>query len=338
MLPRLDRPSPDDPVVDWLDTFLASKGNARAELPAVRDQRRDYRQKILAITAAYEEAFDAPMRIVDLFGPMPEWLLQARRDTRTGAALRPSSRNSYRRVFNSFATWLRKRGLSEGRIPWDMENGGKHNLVVFEPDAVARIFEHLAMRDTVANRRLAAIIAVSLDCGTRRGDVLSMRLSGLDLDRGRSRMWIKHNKEHEVPLGPVAVAALRRYLAVRHNPHGHDLAFLNDAGQPITGDAVTRAFRRVLVKLGMVSPATERAAGAVAAAPERLNLQGLRRTFVRHYIDAGRDQRQLAAILGWHPDYAHRTVEAYAEVTIDELQAVHDASSPLTRLLRRRSA
>ena len=73
---------------------------------------------------------------------------------------------------------------------------------------------------------------------------------------------------------------------------------------------MTRAFRRVLVKLGMVSPAAERCAGGIAAPPERLNLQALRRTFVRHYIAAGRDQRQLAAILGWHPDYAHRTVEA----------------------------
>lgn len=269
---------------------------------------------------------------------MPEWLLRARRDPRTGAGLRPTSRNAYRRVFNSLVSWLRKQGLGEVRIPWDMENGGKHNLVVFEPDAIERIFEHLAMRDTVANRRLAAIIAVSLDCGARRGDVLSMRMSRLDLERGRAELWIKHNKEHEVPLGPLAIAALRRYLAVRQNPRGHDLVFLNDAGDPIKGDSVTRAFRRVLLKLGMVSPAQRRGAGGVSAVPERLNLQALRRTFVRYYLDAGRDQRQLAAILGWHPDYAHRTVEAYAEVTIDELEVVHEASSPLTRLLRRRAA
>lgn len=37
-------------------------------------------------------------------------------------------------------------------------------------------------------------------------------------------------------------------------------------------------------------------------------------------------------------DGADRTVEAYAQVGIDELAEVHEASSPLTRLLGRRAA
>ena len=77
---------------------------------------------------------------------------------------------------------------------------------------------------------------------------------------------------------------------------------------------------------------------AIAALPERLNLQALRRTFVKHYLRAGRSERDLVAILGWDPEYAHQVFEHYTRVTIEELGAVHEASSPLTRLLRRRAA
>lgn len=334
MLTNLAHPSREDAVLDWVEAFCVGKGNARSALPAVRDQRRDYLQKITAVAVAFEEAYNRPMRIDDLTGDAPELLLQARRDPRTGHRLRPSSRNSYRRVLNAYVSWLRRRGVRDLRIPWRMEHGGKHLLTVFEPAAVERLFEALAARDTVSNRRLAAVIALSLDCGARRGDLLSMRLSALDLDTGRAQLWVKHDKEHAVPLGALAIIALRRYLAVRDDPHGHDLVFLNDRGAPITADAVSRAFRRLLLRVGMVSPSATRAVG-MPATPERLNLQTLRRTFVKHYLSAGRDQRQLAAILAWHPDYAHRTVEAYTQVTIDELARVHADSSPLTRLLRR---
>lgn len=42
--------------------------------------------------------------------------------------------------------------------------------------------------------------------------------------------------------------------------------------------------------------------------------------------------------MGWHANYAHHVVEYYARVDIDELAAVHEASSPLTKLLGRRAA
>lgn len=328
-------PTADDPVLAWCDLFAASKRNSRAELPAVGDQSRDYRQKLTALAKSFEQTRGVPMRIADLFGPAPDQLLRARRDPRTGSSLRPASRNSYRRVLNSFVSWLKRQGLDTTRvIPWEMEREGEPHLRTFAADDIERIFWHLTKRDSVDARRLTAIIAVALDCGSRRGDVLSMRLSTLDLDLRRATLWVKNDKRIDVPLGPLAVKALRRYLEVRVADYGHDLVFLNAAGtKPVTGDAVSRAFRRVLMRLGMVSPTARRTSGGASAGPERLNLQALRRTFVKHYLDAGRDERQLAAILGWHPDTAHRVYERYHRVSIEELQSVHDASSPLSRML-----
>ena len=337
----MERPYPTtptfgDPVRAHLGPFATSKRNARAELPAIGDQSRDYRQKVTALAMAFEETHGEPMRIADLFGPTPDLLLRERRDPRSGASLRPASRNSYRRVLNSFVSWLKRQGLDTTRvIPWQMEREGEPHLRTFEPEDIERILWHLTERDSVDHRRLTAIVAVALDCGPRRGDVLSMRLSTLDLGRPRATLWVKNDKHIDVPLGPLAVKALRRYLDVRVGDYGHDLVFLNASGtKPISGDSVSRAFRRVLLRLGMVSPASARSCGGVPPLPERLNLQALRRTFVKHYLEAGRDQDQLAAILGWHPDTAYKTVQWYRRVSIDQLQTVHDASSPLSTMLR----
>lgn len=216
-----------------------------------------------------------------------------------------------------------------------MEPEGEPTIRVFEAAQVEQIFAHLDARDSVDSRRLAALIALACDVGGRRGDLLSMRLSTLDLDGRRAELWVKNDKHIKVPLGALAVIALRRYLDVRIDAGRHDLVFLNAAGtKPITGDSVTRAFRRVLLALGLVRPRADRSADDVGPDPERLSLHTLRRTFVKGYLAAGRDQRELAAILGWHPDYAHLVVEYYARVDIDQLQAVHESSSPLNRLLR----
>lgn len=328
-------PTLDDPVLAWCDAFAQSKRNSRSELPAVGDQSRDYRQKVMGLATSFQASHGHAMRIADLFGTAPDQLLRLRRDTRNGASLRPASRNSYRRVLNSYVSWLKRQGLDTTRvIPWEMERDGEPHLRTFAPEDIERIFWHLTERDSVDSRRLTAIIAVALDCGSRRGDVLSMRLSALDLELRRATLWVKNDKRIDVPLGPLAIKALNRYLEVRIGDFGHDLVFLNATGtKPISGDSVSRAFRRVLLRLGMVSPASARSSGGVPAAPERLNLQALRRTFVKHYLGAGRDQRQLAAILGWHPDTAHRVYERYHRVSIDELQSVHDVSSPLSRML-----
>lgn len=335
-LPYPAVPGLDDQLLTWLEPFVASKRNARADLPAVGDQTRDYRQKIHAIATAFAEAHRSAMRIADLFGPAPDQVLRARRDPRTGAPLRAASRNSYRRVLNSFVSWLKLQGLDSTRvIPWQMEGEGEPHLRTFEPEDIERIFWHLAERDSVDHRRMTAIIAMSLDSGSRRGDVLSMRMSTIDLGLRRATLWVKNDKHIDVPLGPLAVKALRRYLEVRVPDYGHDLVFLNAAGtKPITGDGVSRAFRRILLRLGIVSPQASRSSEGVTASPERLNLHALRRTFVKHYLAAGRSERELAAIVGWHPDYAHKVAERYHRVSIEQLQSVHEVSSPLSRLLR----
>jgi integrase/recombinase XerC len=326
----------NDRVEQWLQTFVDERQNRRADLPGVTDQRRDYRQKIGTVAESFLASSGRPMTIADLYGTEPRRLLNARRDPRTGASLRPASRNAYRRVLNAFMTWLELRNLNpDSSARLSMEGEGEPTLPVFTAAQIEQIFAHLDARDSVDSRRLAALIALACDVGGRRGDLLSMRLSTLDLDARRATLWVKNDKHIEVPLGALAVIALRRYLEVRIDAGRHDYVFLNAAGtKPITGDSVTRAFRRVLLALGLVRPRADRGTDDVDPEPERLSLHALRRTFVKGYLEAGRDQRELAAIVGWSPEYAHLVVEKYNRVNVDQLQAVHEASSPLNRMLR----
>lgn len=328
-------PHPDDLVAPWIIALVEDRRNARADLPSVNDQRIDYRRKLETVATAFAQMEARPMRVGDLFGPQVKQLIATRRNAATGQPVRPATRNAYRRTVNAFIGWLEERGLTLPPKPrLRLEKTGASALRVFDADSLERIFAHLAAHDTIPNRRLAAIIALGLDIGARRCDALSLRLSKLDLDDRWAELWVKNDKHPKVPLGEIAVRALRRYLEVRVDQGNHDLVFLDQrGGRPVTGDSVTKQMRRLLLELGMVQPAAERMRDDVALEPERLNLQALRRTFVRHYVRAGRTERELAAIVGWTPEYAHVVHPAYSEVEYDDLARVHADSSPLNRLL-----
>lgn len=330
-------PTMNDAVSRWIPAFAAGKQNRRSEMAAIRDQRADYLQKPSRLAAAFEAEFGRPMLIGDLFGPAPDALLRSFVDQRRRrpTPLRPSSRDSYRRVVNALVTYLHDQGL-EGpvRVPWSIEDKRRHDVRTFGPSDIERMFVALNKRDTIANRRLAALIAMSLDHGARRGDALSLRLSKLDLRSRRAVLSVKRDKEIEVPLGELAVRAVRRYLEVRVDAGRHDFVFLNvDGGGPVSGNAIGAAFRRLLLQLGIVSRPHQREHDDAGAEPQRLNFQTLRRTFVKHYLRAGRSERELIAILGWDPEYAHQVFEHYTAVDIDDLAAVHEESSPLSRIL-----
>ena len=330
-------PTRNDAVSRWIPPFAAGKHNRRAAMAAIRDQRADYLQKPSRLAAAFEAEFGRPMLIGDLFGPAPDAVLRDFVDLRgrRPSLLRPSSRDSYRRVVNALVTYLGEQGLEgRARVPWSMEVKRRHDVRTFGPDEIERIFVALNRRDTIANRRLAALIAMSLDHGARRGDALSLRLSKLDLRSRQAELSIKNDKDIKVPLGELAVRALRRYLEVRVDAGRHDYVFLNvDGNGPVSGNAIGAAFRRLLLQLGIVSRTHQREHDDASAEPQRLNFQTLRRTFVKHYLRAGRSERELIAILGWDPEYAHQVFEHYTAIDIDELAAVHEESSPLSRIL-----
>lgn len=153
-------------------------------------------------------------------------------------------------------------------------------------------------------------------------------LCGLDLDDvetaapdlGSVRVLGKGSKERVVPLGSVAVAAVRRYLERR-----------DELAHPRTGALDPRALfvSRLGVRLGVrrVQHLVHRY-GALGAGRADLHPHALRHTCATHLLDGGADLRAIQSMLG-HASLT--TTQRYTHVSIDHLMKVYDSAHPLAR-------
>ncbi|TXD32170.1 tyrosine recombinase XerC [Lujinxingia vulgaris] len=171
--------------------------------------------------------------------------------------------------------------------------------------------------DTVLGIRDMAIWEVGYGAGLRVSELVSLNRNDIDLDAGWVQTIGKGNKERRVPLGQKACAALKRYLARRHElVHGDtepDAVFLNHRGGRLTDRSVRRLLKEHLVRAGLDTSLTP---------------HGLRHSFATHLLDAGADLRGIQELLG-HANLS--TTQRYTHVSIDRLMEVYDAAHPRAR-------
>jgi integrase/recombinase XerC len=155
-----------------------------------------------------------------------------------------------------------------------------------------------------------AVLEVLYGSGLRVGELCSMDVGDLDLDRGRATVWGKGGKQRTVPLGEPAVAALRAWvddhrqqLLTAATPAG--ALFANHRGKRLT----PRDVRRLLDR----------------RAPAPTHPHALRHTFATHLLDGGADLRAVQELLG-HADLA--TTQRYTHVSRERLRSVYDATHP----------
>ena len=155
-----------------------------------------------------------------------------------------------------------------------------------------------------------AVLEVLYGSGLRVGELCSLDVADLDLDRGRATVWGKGGKQRTVPLGDPAVAALRAWivgprddLREAHTPAG--ALFVNRRGKRLT----PRDVRRLLDR----------------RAPAPTHPHALRHTFATHLLDGGADLRAVQELLG-HADLA--TTQRYTHVSRERLRSVYDATHP----------
>jgi site-specific recombinase XerD len=157
-------------------------------------------------------------------------------------------------------------------------------------------------------RRDDAVLEVLYGSGLRVGELCGLRVSSLSLSAGAATVWGKGAKERRVPLSEPAVAALRRWLAVRADvlpPEAGDALFGNERGRPLT----PRDVRRILDR----------------RSPTPTHPHALRHTFATHLLDGGADLRAVQELLG-HRDVA--TTQRYTHVSRERLSAAYREAHP----------
>lgn len=167
-----------------------------------------------------------------------------------------------------------------------------------------------------------AMLSVAYAAGLRVSEVVALRLSDLDLERGVVSALGKGEKRRLVPLGEVALEHLEAYLKARELDAASNerakrakgperaLVFLGPSGKALT----RQAFWKIVGRYA-------RAAGV----PSHVHPHRLRHSFATHLLSGGADLRSVQTLLG-HQNVT--TTEIYTHVTRDHVRRAHKKAHP----------
>ena len=183
-------------------------------------------------------------------------------------------------------------------------------------EEVERLLEAIKRGGNAA--RDLAMICLAVDSGLRRGEIMGLRLDGVDLERATVRVLGKGSKERDVPIGGVTVTALAAWLALRPAV-ACEQVFVTSAGRPFTVNGIQTMMHRLKARAGL----------------PHLRWHLLRHTFANHFINGGGPLRMLQKILG-HASVT-TTARIYTDPELPELVEAHRRASPLSQIGKRNS-
>jgi len=153
-----------------------------------------------------------------------------------------------------------------------------------------------------------AILETFYSTGMRISEVVGLNIADIDFIGGIVKTMGKGRKERVVPIGEVAIAAIRKYLDKRKKQD--DAIFLNKNGKRITARGVRNIVRKYTHLAGIkqgVSPHT------------------FRHSFATHLLNRGADLRTVQELLG-HANLS--TTQIYTHLTTERLKSVYDKAHP----------
>ena len=156
-----------------------------------------------------------------------------------------------------------------------------------------------------------AMLELMYATGLRVTELISLKLSDLDLDGGTIVCHGKGSKQRRIPIGRSATHWLERYIAARARSGKGAVArlFLNGAGAPLTRQVAWAMIKRHAASssLSNISPHT------------------LRHSFATHLLQRGADSRSVQALLG-HSDIS--TTQIYTHITDRHMRDTYDRFHP----------
>jgi integrase/recombinase XerC len=294
----------DEPIRAFI-AFLRTEQRASSE--TLRNYASDLRQldRFLVSRRLAFSPVDPASLSADAVRAYLQWL-----DHRGG---KPASLARKLAAIKSFFRYLTRRGLV-GRNPVDGMRTPKQPKflprVLTKDDADALM--SFPAGQTVASLRDRALLETLYSTGARVSELVALDIGDVRELEGLVRLQGKGRKERIVPIGDVALQAIRRYRVSlpRHVSGGpHPALFCNQRGGRLTSRSVARIVARYSSRLagGAVSPHT------------------LRHSFATHLLDEGADLRSIQEMLG-HASLS--TTQRYTHVATDQLMAVYDRAHP----------
>jgi integrase/recombinase XerD len=243
-------------------------------------------------------------------GDIRQWIAQLSRD-----GLAPASVSRAVSAARGLFQFLMLDGHLKSHPTADLDTPQKlaHLPVFLTEEEMERL---LSAPDTATEEGLRdrAMLEVMYATGMRVSEVISLKLSDMDLDGGLMTCHGKGSKERRVPLGKSATRWLQEYTRARART-GKSVRpqlFLNKRGLPLTRQFAWTIVKRYAEEAGVpdISPHT------------------LRHSFATHLLQRGADSRSVQALLG-HSDIS--TTQIYTHITDRHLRAAYDRFHPRAR-------
>jgi len=159
-----------------------------------------------------------------------------------------------------------------------------------------------------------AILETMYAAGLRVSELSGLKVEDANLDAGFVRCMGKGKKERVVPIGKVAVSALRRYLSDSRpkfiKKKDSRFLFLNHSGR-----GISRIYIWKLIKFY--------ARQARIKNPVKPHI--LRHSFATHLLERGADLRSVQEMLG-HANIS--TTQIYTHIDRDRLKTIHKTFHP----------
>lgn len=195
----------------------------------------------------------------------------------------------------------------ESSSPWVRLPG------VLNQEEVGRLLAAPAVNNPLGLRD-KAMLELLYAAGLRVSEMVTLRLSDVDLEAGYVRCQGKGGKDRVVPLGRNAQTAVRGYLDDSRprlqKGRSSPALFLNRGGWPLT----RQGFWKLL-----------RAYATAAGIERRVTPHTLRHSFATHLLEGGADLRAVQMMLG-HADIS--TTQIYTHVSRTHLKSVYDRYHP----------
>jgi integrase/recombinase XerD len=199
----------------------------------------------------------------------------------------------------SFFDWMVKEGYITDS-PCDRVEAPKLGVYlpsVLSEDEVDSIIRCVDTSSWIGKRD-RAILEVLYGCGLRVSEASGLKISSVFFEHGFIRIIGKGNKERLVPIGEMAMEALKAYMEDRPVPaaKADDLVFLNRFGKSISRISLFKIVKKYTLAAGIM---------------KEISPHTFRHSFATHLIEHGADLRGVQEMLG-HENIA--TTEIYTHV------------------------
>ena len=212
----------------------------------------------------------------------------------------------------NFYLFLEKEHIIETQLTkFDKPKGSKRLPTCISIEEVEALLESPNIEKTEGLRD-RAMLEVMYSSGLRVSELLSLKISQINFEKGIIKIIGKGSKERHVPIGDYALEYLNKYIEGprRRNPgKNSEYAFLNRYGMPLSRQYFFLQIKKYAIAAGI---------------KEEISPHTLRHCFATHMLENGAELRAVQEMLG-HTNIA--TTQIYTNISSKRILSAYDLYS-----------